>query len=59
MEFRKSNNLNPLKTYKKLDIQKLKQSGKDFDILNRYTDEQVEQLLNNVASSKKNNKTIA
>lgn len=53
MQFRKSNNLNPLKTYKKLDIQKFKQSGKDFDILNRYTDEQVEQLLNNVASSKK------
>ena len=40
-------------THKKLDIQKFKQSGKDFNILNRYTDEQVEQLLNNVASSKK------
>ena len=51
MEFRKLNNLDPLKVYGKPDIQKLRRTGKDADILNLFVDDDVIlDLLNTTAS---------
>lgn len=51
MEFRKLNNLDPLKVYGKPDIQKLRRTGKDADILNLFVDDNVIlDLLNTTAS---------
>lgn len=56
MEFRKLNNLDPLKTYGIPDIKRLRTNGKDADILNLFPDDNVVlDLLNNVAFNKKDN----
>lgn len=58
MEFRKLNNLNPLKTYGKPDIEKLRKEGKDTDILNLFPeDDVILDLLNTTAYVKNDNIT--
>lgn len=58
MEFRKLNNLNPLKTYGRPDIEKLRKEGKDTDILNLFPeDDVILDLLNTTAYVKNDNIT--
>lgn len=51
MELRQMNGLDPKKTYTADDVKELRKSGKDADILNRYTDDVILELLNNIASN--------
>jgi len=61
MEFRKKNKLNPLKTYTIDDIKDLRErtrnlffdKAQDEDLFDRYTDDQMLKLINDVASGKK------
>lgn len=50
MEFRKQNNLDPTKTYTEEDLDEIRKSAKDVNLLNRYSDEVLLQLINKVAS---------
>ena len=53
MEFRKLNNMDPLKTYGKPDIERLRKTGKDVDLLNLFPDDDVIlDLLNTTAAIK-------
>jgi hypothetical protein len=52
MEFRMQNKLDPTKTYQKEDLQNLRQTGKDTNLLKRYDDDQMLFLLNKVAGNK-------
>lgn len=54
MEFRKNFNLDPKRTYTPEDIKKFREKYDSNNILNRYSDEYIEHLLNNVASIKSN-----
>lgn len=54
MEFRKNFNLDPKRTYTPEDIKKFREKYDSNNILNRYSDEYIEHLLNNVASIKDN-----
>ena len=51
MEFRHANKLDPKKVYTTEDIKKFKEDSnvKDFEILNRYNEEDVLKLLNDIA----------
>jgi len=51
MELRQMNGLDPKKVYTADDVRELRKSGKDADILNRYTDDVILELLNNIASN--------
>jgi hypothetical protein len=61
MEFRKKNKLNPLKTYTIDDIKDLRErtgnlffdKAQDYNLFDRYTDDQILKLINDVASGKK------
>lgn len=52
MQFRYLNKLDPTKKYSVEDIKKWREKYDDTDIVNRYTDEYLLHLLNNVASTK-------
>lgn len=52
MEFRKNFNLDPKRIYTPEDIKKFREKYDPNNILNRYSDEYIEYLLNNVASTK-------
>lgn len=62
MEFRKANKIDPSKTYTIEDVQKMRERKdnyffdkiKDVNLFERYTDDQVLMLLNDVASNKGN-----
>lgn len=56
MEFRKANNIDPEHKYTKEDLQKLKENAKDFNLLNRYTDDTILYLLNDIAKNNNDNK---
>lgn len=51
MELREANQLDPLKVWEKKDIKALKKTGIDYDILNRYKDEDILELFNTVADN--------
>ena len=61
MEFRKKNKLNPSKTYTIDDIKDLRDrtenwffdKAQDYNLFERYTDDQILKLINDVASGKK------
>ena len=57
MQFRYDNKLNPKKKYTIEDIQKMRQNNtiKDSNLLNRYKDEYIQRLLNDVATIDKEN----
>lgn len=57
MQFRFDNKLNPKKKYTIEDIQKMRKNKniKDSNLLNRYKDEYIQRLLNNVAITNKEN----
>lgn len=57
MQFRYDNKLNPKKKYTIEDIQKMRQNNtiKDSNLLNRYKDEYIQRLLNDVATIYKEN----
>lgn len=58
MEFRKLNNIDPLKTYGKPDIKRLRETGKDTDLLNLFPDDNIIlDLLNTTASIRDKNIT--
>jgi hypothetical protein len=52
MQFRYLNKLDPTKKYSVEDIKKWREKYDDTDIVNRYTDEYLLHLLNNVASTR-------
>ena len=54
MQFRKANNIDPEHKYIEEDLKELKENAKDFNLLNRYTDDTILYLLNDIA---KNNVT--
>ena len=56
MQFREANNINPEHKYTKEDLQKLKENAKDFNLLNRYTDDTILYLLNDIAKNNNDNK---
>ena len=49
MEFRKLNNLNPIKVYGIPDVREWRRTGKDADLLNTFDDDTVLELINTVA----------
>jgi hypothetical protein len=49
MSFRQLNNIDPTKIYNLKNIQELRKNGKDMDLLNKFTDQEMVDLLNNVA----------
>lgn len=51
MELREANQLDPLKVWEKKDIKELRKTGTDYDILNRYKDEDILDLFNTVADN--------
>lgn len=50
MEFRKANKIDPKKIYTRDEVKDMRKNSKDFNLFNRYTDDQILKLLNNVAS---------
>ena len=54
MEFRKANNINPEHKYTEEDLKELKENAKDFNLLNRYTDDTILYLLNDIAKNNNN-----
>lgn len=50
MQFRHGNNMDPGKKFTSDDLKEMRKSSKDFNLLNRYSDETILELLNNVAS---------
>lgn len=56
MQFRKANNINPEHKYTEEDLKELKENAKDFDLLNRYTDDTILYLLNDIAKNNNDNK---
>lgn len=51
MEFRKLNNLDPLKVYGIPDVREWRRSGKDANLLDTFDDDTVLELINTVASN--------
>lgn len=51
MEFRYNNNLDPSKRYTLDEIKELRNNSKDAGLFDRYTDEVMLELLNNIASA--------
>ena len=51
MQFREKNNLNPNTVWDKESLKELKKNAVDFSILNRYNDDEVLRLLNEVADT--------
>lgn len=50
MEFRKANKIDPKKIYTLDEVKDMRKNSKDFNLFNRYTDDQILKLLNDVAS---------
>lgn len=56
MQFRQANNINPNTVYDKNSFKELKKNATDYNLINTFKDEEVIDLLNNVAMSNDPNK---
>lgn len=56
MQFRQANNINPNTVYDKNNFKELKKNAIDYNLINTFKDEEVIDLLNNVAMSNDPNK---
>lgn len=56
MQFRQANNINPNTVYDKNNFKELKKNATDYNLINTFKDEEVIDLLNNVAMSNDPNK---
>lgn len=56
MQFRQANNINPNTVYDKNSFKELKKNATDYNLINAFKDEEVIDLLNNVAMSNDPNK---
>lgn len=56
MQFRQANNINPNTVYDKNSFKELKKNATDYNLINTFKDEEVINLLNNVAMSNDPNK---
>ncbi|WP_277265255.1 hypothetical protein [Prevotella corporis] len=56
MQFRQANNINPNTVYDKNSFKELKKNAIDYNLINTFKDEEVIDLLNNVAMNNDSNK---
>lgn len=56
MQFRQANNINPNTVYDKNSFKELKKNATDYNLINTFKDEEVIDLLNNVAMNNDTNK---